>query len=233
MKFGKNRKFVGKMFDDISPSYDRMNHIMSGFQDLLWRKKAVKYLAGLNKSFSNILDLASGSGDFGKEFLKLNPGKLYSADLSIEMLKINRDKVKNISKYHVKTDAEYLPFRDNYFDLCGIAFGVRNFEHLRNCLFEISRVLKPGAILAVMEMFKTEDKSIFNRTFKVYFEKIMPLVGSTVSGSKYAYEYLFDSVNNFLHVDEFISLAEETGFILQKKKKNFSKIVCTVFLQKN
>jgi len=221
------------MFDDISPSYDRINHIMSGFQDLLWRKKAVKYLAGLNKSYSKILDLASGSGDFGREFLKLNPDTLYSADLSIEMLKINREKVYNPANIQIKTDAQYLPFINDYFDLCGIAFGVRNFEHLNKCLIEINRVLKPGAILSVIEMFKTENKSLFDKSFKLYFEKIMPKVSSTVSGSKYAYDYLFESVNNFLHVDEFISLAVETGFILHKKLKNFSDVVYTVYLQKN
>ena len=116
MKYDKNRKFVGKMFDDISLSYDIMNHIMSGFQDLRWRKKAVKYLASLDNSYSNILDLAAGSGDFGKEFLKLDPEKMYSVDLSIGMLEINSGKISCKNNLQVKSDAESLPFRDNYFD---------------------------------------------------------------------------------------------------------------------
>ena len=233
MKYDKNRKFVGKMFDDISLSYDSMNHIMSGFQDLRWRKKAVKYLASLDNSYSNILDLAAGSGDFGKEFLKLDPEKMYSVDLSIGMLEINSGKISCKKNLQVKSDAESLPFRDNYFDLCGIGFGIRNFEHLDKCLIEINRVLIKSGRLVVIEMFKPSGKGIFDKSFKLYFEKIIPKIGNTISGSDYAYDYLFQSVDNFLSVDDFISMAERTGFKLEKKERNFSKVVYSVFFQKN
>lgn len=232
MKLDKNKKFVGRMFDEISPSYDRMNHIMSGFQDLRWRKKAAKYLSSLSGTYDNILDLAAGSGDFGKELIKLNPQKMFSVDLSIEMLKINKNKIMDTGNIQVKADAECLPFRDDYFNLCTIGFGIRNFENLDLCLKEIYRVLKPNGVLIIIEMFRQQSESIFDRSFKLYFEKIIPKVGNTFSGSDYAYNYLFQSVNNFLHVDDFISLASETGFILQKKQKNFSNVVFSVFLQK-
>lgn len=233
MKYNKNRKFVGKMFDDISPSYDRMNHIMSGFQDLRWRKKAVKYLASAGSDYKNILDLASGSGDFGREFMKLEPEKLFSVDLSIEMLKINSAKLKFENNLQVKSDAESLPFRDGFFDVCGIGFGIRNFERLDACLSEINRVLKKNGRLVVIEMFKPAEKSIFDKSFKLYFEKIMPKIGSKLSGSDYAYDYLFESVAGFLGVDEFSALAEKRGYRLEKVTRNFSKVVYTVFLQKN
>src|SRR3990167_7797696 len=95
MSYKKDKQFIVKMFDEISSSYDRMNHLMSGGQDLRWRKKGVKYLQTLNSKYDYILDLAAGSGDFGREFLKLKPVKMFSADISQGMLKINREKVNH------------------------------------------------------------------------------------------------------------------------------------------
>jgi demethylmenaquinone methyltransferase/2-methoxy-6-polyprenyl-1,4-benzoquinol methylase len=232
MKFDKNRKFVGKMFDEISPTYDRLNHIMSAFQDLRWRRKAVKYLLTINKSYKKIIDLASGSGDFGKEFLKLKPENIFSVDLSFEMLKINRQKIKSSANFQIKADSENLPFVNNCFDLCGIAFGIRNFENLEGCLREINRVLNNNGILFVTEMFKPGSERILNKSFKFYFEKLMPKLGNSVSGSSYAYNYLFESVDNFMTVQNFISLAQNSGFKLIKKLNNFYGIVYSVCFQK-
>ena len=232
MKFTKNRQFVGKMFDEISPTYDTLNHFMSGFQDIRWRKKAVKYLLSLNRLYKNILDLASGSGDFGKEFLKLKPRRIYSVDISLEMLKINRQKINNNINHQIKADSENLPFVNNCCDLCGIAFGIRNFENLDKCLKEIHRVLNDNGILFVIEMFKPHSDRLFDKSFKFYFEKLIPKLGNSVSKSKYAYDYLCDSVDNFLPVDNFISLAQDSGFTLIRKVNNFSGIVYSVCLVK-
>src|SRR5690348_9033432 len=95
MKYSKDPKFIGKMFDEISPTYDRLNHVLSGGQDLLWRKQAVRYLKTQSDKYENILDLASGSGDLAAAMMKLNPHRVYSVDLSAEMLKINEKKVNS------------------------------------------------------------------------------------------------------------------------------------------
>src|SRR5438552_381758 len=71
MAYTKDRKFIGKMFDEISPTYDRLNHLLSGMQDKKWRKQAVNYLGKQNPRYEKILDLASGSGDLAKKFLRL------------------------------------------------------------------------------------------------------------------------------------------------------------------
>src|SRR5260221_7709587 len=144
MKYTKDPKFIEKMFDEISPTYDRLNHVLSGGQELRWRKQAVKYLSAQSNKYENILDLASGSGDLAAAMLRLNPSHIYSADLSAEMLKINKKKVNSPKNIVLKANAQYLPFADNYFDLTGIGFGVRNFQKLALCIKEISRVLKPG-----------------------------------------------------------------------------------------
>jgi demethylmenaquinone methyltransferase/2-methoxy-6-polyprenyl-1,4-benzoquinol methylase len=232
MDFNKDRKFISKMFDEISVSYDKMNHLMSAGQDLIWRKKAVKYLTSLDIKFKRILDLAAGSGDFGREFLKLNPELLFSADFSIEMLKINKKKLNSKKNIAIKADSEKLPFQNNFFDLCGISFGVRNFEHLEICISEIHRVLAANGLFCVIEMFKPAHETLFNKTFRFYFNKIVPGIGNLISRSKYAYNYLHSSVDNFIAVDRFISIAESGGFKLINKKNNFSDIVYSVCFQK-
>lgn len=232
MKFSKEKQFIGRMFDEISPAYDRMNHIMSAGRDLKWRREAVKYLSSLGRDYKNILDLAAGSGDFGKEFMKLKPGKLLSIDLSLEMLKINRVKIPGAFNTQIKADAEYLPFENEFFDLCGISFGVRNFNNIEFCVKETCRVLKKGGLFVVIEMFKPLNQNLFNKFFKFYFSKLVPVAGNFMSQSRYAYNYLHDSVDNFMPVDSFISVGVTNGFRLKSKVRNFSDIVYTVCFQK-
>jgi demethylmenaquinone methyltransferase/2-methoxy-6-polyprenyl-1,4-benzoquinol methylase len=220
------------MFDEISPTYDLLNHLFSGGQDLFWRKKAVKHLLRNNVKSTNILDLASGSGDLGVEFLKLSPENLICADLSLEMLKINNKKISSINHISVKTDAEVLPFDDNVFDLTGIAFGVRNFENLEQAARDIYRTLKPGGIFLIIEMFGNKSKSFINRLFSVYFKRIMPRIGNILSKSDYAYFYLLDSVDTFLSVQEFQKMLEACGFKPYYRKNNFVNIVHTLMMQK-
>lgn len=220
------------MFDEISPTYDKLNHLLSGYQDNRWRKSAVKYLQFLQHEYPFILDLASGSGDLGAEFLKLKPQKIFSADLSLEMLKIDRQKLPEDINYPVKAEAEHLPFKTGYFDLCGIGFGVRNFENLDSCIIEICQVLKPGGRFVTIEMFKPAKSGLTNRSFRLYFEKILPKIGNTLSSSNFAYDYLFESVDNFITVQSYENLLQKNGFKILRSKNNFLGIVNTVFAEK-
>ncbi len=232
MKYSKDPKFIGKMFDEISPSYDRLNHLFSGRQDLRWRKLAIKHLAKSQKNYACIMDLASGSGDLALEMMKLKPDKLYSVDLSAEMLKINKRKVNSERNIIVQSDAEHLPFQDNYFDLVGIGFGVRNFQFLEKCIKEIERVLKPGGMFLTIEMFRSQKEGVAQRTFDMYFRKVLPKLGNVLSKSDYAYDYLFDSVNNFVTVKEYSELLNASGLNTEQIKNNFLGIVHTVIASK-
>lgn len=220
------------MFDEISPTYDKLNHILSGYQDNRWRRGAVKYLASISEKYDNILDLASGSGDLGMEFMTLRPQKLFSADLSLEMLKIDIEKLPKDINQPVKAEAEYLPFKSGYFDLCGIGFGVRNFEHLQECISEIARVLKPGGKFVTIEMFKPLKAGMLNKSFRLYFEKVLPKIGNRMAKSEYAYSYLFESVDNFINIADYSAMLQKCGFRLLKTKNNFLGIVNTVFAEK-
>jgi demethylmenaquinone methyltransferase/2-methoxy-6-polyprenyl-1,4-benzoquinol methylase len=232
MKYTKDKEFIGRMFDEISPTYDKLNHLLSGYQDKRWRKAAVKYLQGLDSTYDTLLDLAAGSGDLGLEFLKLNPKKIYSVDLSAEMLKLNKEKLPKDINHTIQGDAEHLPFDDGFLDLCGIGFGVRNFQNLTGCIKEINRVLKPGAKFLTIEMFKPERDTMANKPFKLYFEKVLPKIGNKISKSDYAYNYLFESVDNFMSMREYSRLLEENGFKILKTKNNFLGFVCSVFAEK-
>ena len=220
------------MFDEISPTYDKLNHLFSANQDKRWRKMAIRKLQKSSVKPKYILDLAAGSGDLGIEFLKLNPVQLFSVDISLEMLKINA--VKNPDKRNIllKAEAERLPFPDNFFDLTGISFGIRNFERLDTCLKEIHRVLNKGGRLIVIEIFRPEKKTIIHNLFDFYFSRLVPMLGNKLSKSSYAYNYLFNSVNTFNSVSEYIALLQETGFEIEYSKNNFLGIVNSVQAKK-
>ena len=232
MEPNKDKQFIGKMFDEISPTYDRLNHLFSAMQDKRWRKKAVNYFVKQNVPADYILDLASGSGDLAAEMLKLSPIRIYSVDLSYEMLMINRKKLNNSRNFVLQAEAELLPFSDNFFDITGIAFGVRNFETLDNCFSEIYRVLKKGGRFLTIEMFRDTSAGLTRKSFEYYFKRIVPKVGNLLSSSDYAYDYLFDSVDTFLTVEEYCSKLNGTGFKVDFVKNNFLGIVNTIIASK-
>jgi len=209
MQPDKSRKKIEAMFDEIAPSYDRLNHLFTARSDIIWRRKIVSELQKKEIKFSSIVDLASGTGDLTLELLKLDPVKIFAVDISKKMLELQRIKISDERLELIQAEAASMPFEDESIDLVTIGFGVRNFENLNESLTEIHRVLKPGGYLIIIEMFKAEK--ISSRIFNFYFSKIMPFLGNKLSKSKTAYNYLSDSVQNFLTVQEF------TGVCVKKR----------------
>lgn len=231
VKIDKSKEKIESMFDEIAPTYDRLNHFFTFNLDRKWRWEIVKYITDKNIAAGQILDVASGTGDLTMELLKLNPVKISSVDLSAKMLKIQQNKIPDKRLELIQSDVSCLPFSDDTFDIVTIGFGVRNFEQLNESLKEIRRVMKTGGKLIVLEMFKTEG--IRTGLFNLYFGKVMPFFGNRISKSKYAYSYLFNSVDKFLSSGEFISVCQRIGFQLEYKKNNFIGIVNTVYLTKH
>ncbi len=226
----KSKDKIESMFDEIAPFYDRLNHMFTLNADVRWRKEIVRYISEKKISTENILDLASGTGDLTIQLLNLNTKKIYSADISRRMLEMQKLKVSDSRIEFLQADASDLPLPDNYFDIVTIGFGVRNFEHPKRSMTEIKRVIKPGGKLIVLEMFKTNGLGI--KLFNIYFGKIMPYLGNKISKSKNAYSYLFESVDSFYNVNDFIKLCEGVGFKLEYHKNNFMGIVNTVYFAK-
>ncbi|MBK9333986.1 MAG: class I SAM-dependent methyltransferase [Ignavibacteria bacterium] len=147
------------------------------------------------------------------------------------MLELQRIKISDERLELIQAEAASMPFEDNSIDLITIGFGVRNFDNLNESLTEIHRVLKPGGYLIIIEMFKAEK--ISSRIFNFYFSKIMPFLGNKLSKSKTAYNYLSDSVQNFLTVPEFTGICNKNGFTLEKSVNNFIGVVNSVYLRKS
>ncbi len=204
---------VARMFDSISGNYDFLNHFLSLGIDIRWRKKAIKLLASGKPKL--ILDVATGTGDFAVESLKLNPDKVIGVDISEGMLDVGRKKMK-ANGYDSKIellsgDSENLPFEENKFDAVIVAFGVRNFEHLDRGLAEMYRVLKPGGRMVVLE-FSKPRMFPFKQLYNFYFTFILPKIGKVISKDPAAYTYLPESVQAFPDGENFISILNRLGF---------------------
>lgn len=204
---------VARMFNNISYRYDFLNHLLSLGIDRRWRKKAIKIL-GVSKP-KVILDVATGTGDFALQALSIHPEKVIGVDISEGMLEVGRKKLIQRGVDHKielqLADSENLPFPDNNFDAVTVGFGVRNFENLKKGLLEINRVMKPGAVLVVLE-FSRPARFPFKQVYNIYFKFILPVIGRLVSRDKSAYTYLPESVEAFPDGDKFIAILQETGY---------------------
>ncbi len=212
-KQASKKEQVEEMFDNISKKYDFLNHFLSMGIDVLWRKKAVKMLQPYSPQ--KILDVATGTGDFAIEAVRLKPQKIVGIDLSEGMLQVGRQKIKKKKLDHLITlqqgDSENLPFETGYFDAYTVGFGVRNFENLEKGLAEMLRVLKPKGQAVILE-FSKPKKFPVKQLYNFYFKYILPAVGNAVSKDNAAYTYLPESVEAFPEGEEFLRILRKTGY---------------------
>ena len=209
---GKKQQ-VAEMFNKISKRYDFLNHFLSFGIDIYWRKKAIGLLKKDNPKL--ILDIATGTGDFAIEALKLNPERVIGIDISEGMLQVGREKMQKNGYDQVIElklgDSEKLLFEDNKFDSVIVAFGVRNFEELHVGLEDMYRVLKPGGKTVILE-FSRPHAFPFKQIYNFYFRHILPKIGRIISGDNSAYKYLPESVLEFPHGDKLLKILENVGF---------------------
>ena len=201
------------MFNSISKRYDFLNHFLSMGIDKLWRKKAIRLLS--NKSVEKLLDIATGTGDFAIEALKLNPKQIIGADISDGMLQVGKEKVKKKKIDHIISfelgDAENLNFTDNTFDAITVGFGVRNFENLEKGLADMYRVLKPKGQVAILEFSKPKNFPV-KQLYHFYFLNILPFTGRMISKDSSAYTYLPESVQEFPDSELFLNIMNKIGY---------------------
>jgi demethylmenaquinone methyltransferase/2-methoxy-6-polyprenyl-1,4-benzoquinol methylase len=201
------------MFNTISPQYDFLNHLLSGGIDIIWRKKAIKLLQ--NKGIKTMLDIATGTGDFAIEALKINPEKIVGVDISEGMLSFGQEKIKKMGLEKTiqlqKGDSEKLPFSDNSFDAVIVSFGVRNFENLQKGLTDMFRVTKPGGYCLILE-FSNPRKFPMKQLYTFYSKYCLPFLGKMISKDPSAYTYLPESVKAFPDGPEFIQIFKSVGY---------------------
>ena len=204
---------VARMFDNISPKYDFLNHLLSLGIDIYWRKRAIRLLR--SEAPQLILDIATGTGDFAIEALALQPRRVIGVDISEGMLKVGREKIERMgleSTIELRTgDSERLLFDDNYFDAVIVSFGVRNFEDLAKGLRDMHRVTKPGGTCVVVEFSKPRAFP-FKQLYRFYSRSVVPLVGRAVSKDRAADSYLPESVQAFPDGEDFLRIVKQAGF---------------------
>lgn len=210
---------VATMFNNISGTYDFLNHFMSLGIDILWRKKAIRQLKAQQPK--SILDVATGTGDFAFEAIKiLKPERITGVDISAGMLEVAKKKIKERKLDHVFSvrlgDSEMLPFEDNQFDAITVAYGVRNYENLEKGLADMRRVLKPGGKIVILEFSKPQGFPI-KQLYNFYFKHITPFFGKVFSKDARAYQYLPESVAAFPDGAAFTQLMERVGFSQTKQ----------------
>lgn len=209
----EKEEFVRSLFDGIAHRYDLLNHLLSCGFDILWRKRAIKFLF-VHKP-KTVLDLATGTADLAIEAAKTLNAVVSGVDISEKMLSIGREKIQKrgltnrVTLYRGK--AENLEFAAKSFDAVTVAFGVRNFANVEQGLREMHRVLRPGGTVLVLEFSKPKG-IYFSRVYAFYFQRILPAIGGLVSRSRSSYQYLPNSVQDFPDGEDFLHLLRSEGF---------------------
>lgn len=225
------KKQVAQMFNNISGTYDFLNHFLSLGIDVIWRKRAIRALKKLQPK--HILDVATGTGDFAIQAARtLKPERIVGVDISEGMLGVGREKVEKKRLEDVISmelgDSEDLPFDTASFDAVTVAFGVRNFEHLEKGIAEIYRVVRPGGKVVILE-FTTPKRFPIKQLYHFYFQYITPLIGRLFSKDNRAYSYLPESVEAFSQGTAFVDVLKQAGFLeVQHKPQTFG--ICGLYI---
>lgn len=204
---------VQRIFSEIAPRYDLLNHVLSLNIDRRWRKKAVASLDWESAPAGTYLDACAGTFDLSLELERKEGfgGRVVASDFAHPMLVQGGRKISGARVQPVCGDSLGLPFPDDTFDGATVGFGVRNLANLERGLAEFRRVLKPGRRLVILE-FTTPPNPLVRAGYHFYFRRVLPVVGRIVSGHPWAYTYLPESVKEFPGPSELGALLESVGF---------------------
>lgn len=192
------RNQVRRLFSEIAPRYDLLNHVLSLNVDRRWRRRAVELLEWERAPSGTYLDACAGTYDLSLELARREgfSGTVVAADFAAPMLREGLHKLDGAPVRPVCGDALGLPFGDGRFGGATVGFGVRNLADLDAGLRELHRVLAPGGRLVVLE-FTVPPNPVVRAFYMLYFTRVLPLVGRIVSGHPWAYSYLPESVRDF------------------------------------
>lgn len=223
---------VREMFDNIAPTYDKLNHVLSMNVDKLWRRYALREI--VDGSVQRILDVACGTGDSTISIAKAvaEGSEVVGVDISEGMMALVKRKAEKAGvgdciRLQV-ADGEALPYEEGVFDRVTCAFGIRNFEHKEKGLVEFLRVLKPGGKAVILEL-SVPQKRVVRWAYDLYFTRLLPRIGGAVSGDKAAYRYLPASVHSFPAPNDFCRMMEEAGF-RAVRCRTFTFGLCRMFV---
>jgi len=228
---------IVEMFDAIAQKYDLANRVLSFGSDIAWRKKACQRTFGYynQRTVGRITDVACGTGDmllfWKKEADRASVvvGEYLGIDPSEGMLEVARKKLPEC--HFIQAYAQDLPLMDETSDIVSITYGIRNVVDRYEAIKEFYRVLKPGGILVILEFTKRNRRFFLDSLVEFYMKKVLPRIGGFLSGNKAAYEYLPNSIDNFLTTEQLIKELERSGFEMLEVKA-FSFGISTMFIAK-
>ena len=205
---------VQSMFNAIAPSYDRLNHILSFNIDRLWWRRAARtFRTILQQPETQIIDLCCGTGDLTLALLRHRPEAatpILAIDFSHAMLERAEKKIPSNRVTLLEADALHMPVPDNTAHLLTIAFGFRNLANYTAGLQEIHRVLRPEGEVGILDF--SQPEGLTGALYQIYFRRILPRIGTWLSGASSAYEYLPQSVRRFPPPNEMLPLMRQCGF---------------------
>lgn len=231
---------VERLFDNISKKYDIANYFTSLGLEKYWRRKFSRHIIGNEKY---ILDACCGSGISTLNIInkiKNSSAQITGVDFSEEMLQVARQRVLKISSKPGRKlipqiefkagDVSKLNFKDDYFDIITIVFGIRNVLDRGKALKEFFRVIRPGGKIVVME-FNYPQKLFFRKLYSFYLDRILVNIGGAVTKNKNAYRYLVKTIKDFPPVDDFSLIIASAGFsdiTIEKLTMDTCTIFCAV-----
>jgi demethylmenaquinone methyltransferase/2-methoxy-6-polyprenyl-1,4-benzoquinol methylase len=212
------RQYVQTMFGRIAGRYDLMNRLMTMGQDGRWRRTLVAKAA--LPPGGRFLDIATGTGDVALAALRgaAMPGMVVGADFALPILQLARRRTGTdapaAGRVHwTAGDTLCLPFAAGTFDAVASAFLMRNVTDVVAALREQLRVVRPGGRVLVLDIPRPAGAALRSRLFRLYFHRVVPLLGHVITGQRDAYQYLPVSADSFLTPDELASIMEKTGCV--------------------
>jgi demethylmenaquinone methyltransferase / 2-methoxy-6-polyprenyl-1,4-benzoquinol methylase len=205
---------VREMFDSIAPRYDLLNHVLSfNIDRLWWWRTARKFDAILKRPEARVLDLCCGTGDMTFALRRRagsESAQILGVDFSHAMVQRAAEKGRGTTVRWIEADALRLPFPDGHFNLVTSAFGFRNLADYDAGLREIARVLAPGGECGILDF--GEPGGLIGQCYRIYFKKVLPAIGTVISGVRGPYAYLPASVERFPAQEEMLGRMRQAGF---------------------
>ncbi|MGH9565125.1 MAG: ubiquinone/menaquinone biosynthesis methyltransferase [Candidatus Angelobacter sp.] len=207
---------VRQMFDEIAPRYDLLNHVLSMNVDRLWwRRAACNFVHVLKRSEARVVDLCAGTGDMAVALRAVatkngSTATIYALDFSHPMLQHGLEKYAAKNIHAIEADALRLPLPDGSIDLLVSAFGFRNLANYDAGLREIFRILKPLGELGILDF--SEPGGVWGKLYGFYFRRVLPKIGTLISGVRGPYEYLPASVHKFPSPQQMLARMTAAGF---------------------
>jgi demethylmenaquinone methyltransferase/2-methoxy-6-polyprenyl-1,4-benzoquinol methylase len=224
--------YIKNIFESISKDYDLMNDLITFKYHSKWKKEIA--MIGKEDNPKVILDIATGTGDIAINLSKLKDSQIIGVDISEKMLNVAGDKIRKMNITNITLElskAEKLKYKNNFFDLISIGYGVRNFEDLFNGLKESYRVLKKNGKLIILET-SVPNNFLIKYLYLLFTSIYIPLISFIFTKNMKAYNYLLDSTKEFPHEKEFKKILGSVGFKNIASKKKFFGISTIYILTK-